>query len=351
MRKIDVDLEKSCWQDLLNTLDNFKIKDKVKINKSLKTIEFPNGSLILAKGLSNPDSIKSIPSINDIWMEEASEFNYEDYLQAKIRLRGTGRLRNQIILTTNPVSKNTFIYKHFFEDGCKEDNCIIDESTYHDNPYTNEITRQSLEALKDTNRYMYEVYVLNQFGNLGRRVYTNWRVDKLPIDELLKKGFGTCCGLDWGFNDPCAVLLFLLDDQDKKIYVINELYETGLTNPEIAGRLKAMGLSKTVIICDSSEPKSVKELQSLGITKARPCQKGAGSIMEGIHKLQEYEIIVDEACVNTIQELENYTWKKDKKTGEYYDEPEDAENHLMDCLRYGCQSQKFRLKTLDKGAL
>jgi phage terminase large subunit len=57
-------------------------------------------------------------------------------------------------------------------------------------------------------------------------------------------------------------------------------------------------------------------------------------VLAGIQKLQEYELIVDSGCIHTVEELENYSWKKDKQTNEFYNEPEDKNNHLMDALRY-----------------
>ena len=40
----------------------------------------------------------------------------------------------------------------------------------------------------------------------------------------------------------------------------------------------------------------------------------------------------------TIEEFDNYTWKKDKKTGEYINEPVDMFNHHIDSIRYGTQN-------------
>ena len=73
-----------------------------------------------------------------------------------------------------------------------------------------------------------------------------------------------------------------------------------------------------------------------------PCKKGAGSVVAGIRQLQAYRIVVHPNCVNMIKELENYAWKKDKKTSEYMEVPEqNGYDHLIDALRYS-------LQTLDK---
>lgn len=68
-------------------------------------IKFPNGSEMLFSGEDNPEKLKSIPNITDVIFEEASEFYPQDFDIIKARLRGKGRLKNQVVLMSNPISK------------------------------------------------------------------------------------------------------------------------------------------------------------------------------------------------------------------------------------------------------
>ena len=345
------DLERSCWADVLNALEFFKIKDQCRINKTLKTIDFPNGSQMLFMGLDNEQKVKSIPGITDIIVEECSEIDLDTFSQLKQRLRGYGVLKNQIVLQTNPISKINWVYKHFFEDGCKEENCVIHHSTYKDNRFLNQTTIDALESYKDTNPYYYRVYCLGEWGSLNKQIFTNYRSEDLDLDELRKRGYELQVGVDFGYiNDPSVIICSLLDEENKKIYVYTELYQTGLLNNEIAEKLKLMGLEKSLIIADSSEMKSIDEIKKLGIRRIKPATKGAGSVLQGIQKLQQYELIVDSSCVHTLEELEAYSWRKDKKTGEYFNEPVDKDNHCMDALRYSlqCLSAKNRVRTIGR---
>lgn len=161
-------------------------------------------------------------------------------------------------------------------------------------------------------------------------------------------------GLDFGFSaDPTAIVESLLDEENKKLYVIREFVRTGMVNSEIATQLDLMGLSKSTIIADSAEQKSIEEIKRAGIRRIAPATKGQGSINQGIQKLQQYEIIVDESCSYILEELENYAWKKDRQTGEYTNTPIDQYNHCIDALRYSlqCVSKKSQLKTLPKNSL
>ena len=117
---------------------------------------------MLFMGLDSEQKVKSVPGITDIIVEECSEIDLDTFSQLKQRLRGYGVLKNQIVLQTNPISKINWVYKHFFEDGCKEENCYIHHSTYKDNRFLNQTTIDALESYKDTNPYYYRVYCLGE---------------------------------------------------------------------------------------------------------------------------------------------------------------------------------------------
>lgn len=145
-------------------------------------------------------------------------------------------------------------------------------------------------------------------------------------------------------NDPSAFMHVKVDDDNKKIYVLEEYVKKGLTNDKIAEAIKALGYAKEQIRADSAEKKSNQELRNLGIPRVIDVQKGAGSVMQGIQYLLQYDWIVDERCVKLIEELENYTWKKDKKTNEYINEPVDSYNHCIDAIRYALQDRIYQAK-------
>jgi phage terminase large subunit len=76
-------------------------------------------------------------------------------------------------------------------------------------------------------------------------------------------------GLDFGFtNDETGCLLVYR--QNGELWVHEVIYETGLTNTDIAKKLSAAGISKnTEIIADSAEPKSIEELKTHGLVHNR----------------------------------------------------------------------------------
>lgn len=346
IRKVMATQATSCWQLILDTLSKFQILIYCKVNKSNFTIELPNGSMFLFKGMDDSEKIKSIVGITDIWIEEATEVSEEEFLQLDLRLRA--KVKNlQLILSFNPISRANWCYSFWFVKQPK--NSIIIHTTYKDNRFLPQEYINSIEALKDTNPVYYKIYALGEFGSLDKLIYTRWSVEDFNKDEI--KG-EPLCGLDFGFvNDNTAFIYSLLDEDNKTIYICQEWITKEKTNQQIANALVSLGFRKALIICDSAEPKSIEELRQAGVVRARESVKGKDSIIHGIQKLQQYKIIVRPECKETITELENYSWEKDKKSGEYINKPQDKFNHCLDALRYSLQCVKnHKLKTMDKTA-
>ena len=82
---------------------------------------------------------------------------------------------------------------------------------------------------------------------------------------------------------------------------------------------------------------SIDRLRTLGLRRVRAAQKGKDSILNGIDRIQDYEIIIHPRCKNFIVEIYNYTWAKDK-FGRTINKPIDDFNHLMDAMRYALES-------------
>lgn len=337
----------SCWRLMLEQLDQWRIRDKCKVRITDFAIELPNGSVLLFKGLDDAERIKSIVGITDIWIEEATELIEEDFDQLDLRLRA--RAANlQMFVSFNPISKVNYVYRKWFsETAAVGSDTLIVKTTYKDNRFLPDEYIKSLESRIHTNPTYYKIYALGEFCSLDKLVYNNWRVEAFdpPMDGKL------VVGLDFGFtNDPTAIVASIVKDDD--IYVFREYTGTGKTNQQIADIITNMGFSKSLIIADSAEPKSVAEIRRCGIMRIRESQKGKDSIIHGIQRLQGYNIIVHPSCENIITELENYSWIKDKATGEYTNKPIDMFNHSLDALRYSLQAlDQHKFTAVDKSLL
>lgn len=347
VRKTGNSLRESCWRLFLNTLSQWKILPMCKIRISEYSIELPNNSILLFRGLDDVEKIKSIVGIDTIFIEECTEITEEDYLQLSLRMRSQKK-NMQIFLAHNPVSRANWVWRYFHCEEPKEKIWIC-HSTYKDNKFLTQQYIDTLEALKETNPYYYKVYALGEFASLDKLIFNNWEIQEFDYKDIEGE---LLCGLDFGFSaDLLAFTASILNEEDKTIHVFKEWTTTGITNPQIAEGIKALGFGKSTIIADSAEPKSIQELKDCGLLRVKASKKGPDSVIHGIRKMMQYKIIVHPSCQTVITELENYSWKKDK-SGEYlFDQPQDQFNHTIDSIRYSLQCVGKRLRTLDKRKL
>ena len=355
LRKVNRTTKASTFQLLLDTINQFGITNYCVINRTDFSITLPTGSQFLCMGLDDPEKIKSITGLTDAWLEEATEFSLDDFSQVNLRVRDPKADNQEIILSLNPVSKANWCYLHFFAENPELDEfrktVRIVHTTYKDNPHLPEAYVQALLMMKATNEVYYKIYALGEFGSLDKLIYNNWQ--KMDFDPDTIKG-QPLCGLDFGYtNDPTAFTASTLVESERRIYIFKEWGGTGYLNDAIADQIKEMGFAKSIICADSAEQKSIDEIKRLGIPRIKPCVKGKGSVLQGIQKLQQYELIVHPSCVNVLEELENYAWKKDRQTNEYINEPAEGYDHYMDSLRYSlqCLDVRTQLTSMKKDLL
>lgn len=339
MRKQTTQLRDSVWKEMLQTISDFHLLDYFSINKTEFRITCKiNGTEFKCLGLDEPEKIKGFADISDVFMDEVTGFNKEDVELIDGTLRSPKfKLPLQMYFAFNPISKANFVYTYFgFDTGIVPSNTFILKSTYLDNPFLGANVAERYEALKQRDYQRWQIEALGDFVSLDRLVFQNVKVEEFNHADI--KG-QLICGLDYGFvNDISAFVASLLDEENKKLYVFKTWGDTNKTNQELANIIKAMGFGKSVIIADCAEQKSIEEMRREGIIKIKPSVKGADSIIHGIQKLQQYEIIVHPDCEGIITEFQNYAWQKDKQSGEYINKPIDAFNHYIDALRYSLQS-------------
>lgn len=334
LRKVGRTIKQSIWHLTIELLNQAIGQKAYKPNKSDFTIEMVNGSEFIFTGLDDPEKVKSIDGITDIVMEEATDFTLDDFTQLNLRLRPAIEVSSpQIYLMFNPVSKANWVYNYFFAEHPSD--CRIIKTNYLDNKFLTQTYIDYLMTMADKNPAYYKIYALGEFATLDKLIF---RYTKRLIPEEEVAELPLFNGLDFGYvNDPSAFINGRIDKAKKRIYITSEYVRKGMLNDEIAQVIKDLGYSKEVIIADSAEQKSIEEIKRYGVPRIKPARKGPDSVMNGIQFIQQFDLIVDERCPKTIEELDNYTWVKDKKTGEYINKPVDMFNHCLDALRYGLE--------------
>lgn len=346
VRKVERTLRDSCYSDLKWAIHQLGVDAQWRCTTSpLEMTYIPTGQKILFRGLDDGYKITSIsvPTgvLNFLWLEEFFEISKEDdfdILDESIRGVLPEGYWKRVTATFNPWSEKHFVKKRFFDD--PSDNVLAMTTTYLDNPYLSETDVKLFEQMKERNPRRYRVAGLGEFGVVEGLVYENWHEESFDhtSEEWQKEhpNLISAFGLDFGYtNDPSALFCGLLDLDNKRLFVFDEMYEKGMSNKRIADRITEMGYSKERITADSAEPKSIDELKGLGL-RVKGAAKGKDSIANGIQWIQDLEIIIHPRCVNFLTEIGNYTWDKDKFDNKL-NRPIDDFNHLMDAMRYGLE--------------
>ncbi|OOP74147.1 PBSX family phage terminase large subunit [Clostridium beijerinckii] len=360
VRKTGNSLKDSVFKEFKERLGEWGIYEQCKINKTDMTITLPNGSGLIFKGLDDPEKIKSISGISDIWCEEATELEEFDFDQLCIRLRNKKKKNNQVFISFNPVSKTKWVYPRWFADEptYNPDNTMILHTTYLDNKFCDEDYLQNLDDMKKINPAYYRIYALGEFASLDKLIYTNWEEKAFDYKELLKEKDSRVAifGTDFGYtNDYTTLICSVIDEATREIWIYDEHFEKHMTNEDIYKMYGEHGVIGERIVCDSSEPKSIEELRRMGCKRICGATKGKDSIMNGIQLIQQYKIYVHPKCTEIQEELKNYTFVKDKQTNQYINKAIDKFNHGLDAFRYSVMNYSIyktgKIRFIDKKLL
>ena len=358
VRKVFGTLKNSCYSDLKWATDKLKVSNLWKFkSQPLEATFLPTGQKILFRGFDDPLKITSISvphgALCWVWIEEAYELMDEsafNMLDESIRGIVPNGLFKQITITMNPWNERHWIKSRFFDNKDNE-NIFTATTTYECNEWLDGNDYKLFMDMKKNNPKRYQTAGLGEWGAVDGLIYENWEEKEFNWRQLLleNENLKTVFGLDFGYtNDPTAFFCGILDNENKKIYVFDEIYEKGLQNTKICSLITNKGFRKEKITADSAEPKSIDQLKGLGMDRIRGAKKGKDSINNGIQFIQDYKIIIHPKCVNFITEINNYSWEKDR-FGKSLNKPIDDFNHLMDAMRYALEEYTQKASSIRFG--
>lgn len=301
------------------------------------------GSDIMFSGIKTSSGnqtarLKSIPKLNVFIVDEAEEFTDErafDTIDESIRRNDAP---NIVILVMNPQTVDHWIYGRWFEghtryvsiDGFQvpistHPDVTHIHTTYHTTKhFLDSVYLDNIERLKQTNPDKYAHRFLGRWLERAEgAVFTDWMEGE--FDTSLPYAYG----LDFGyFPDPLAMVKCAIDKKRRIIYLHEEMYATQMSTEDVKRKVKDIAGGKTPVICDTSEPRLLSEMQHYQIN-AQKADKGPDSVLNGIRAIQDFKIVVTQSSQNLKRELNLYQWSDKKKSV-----PIDAHNHGCDSFRY-----------------
>jgi PBSX family phage terminase large subunit len=321
------------------------VKNIVVFKETDHYIQFKNGSEIWIDGLDDKERVEKFLGREycTLFFNEASQISYDSYTLCQTRLRQNVKgCRNRSFVDCNPSGKRHWTNRLFIlkQDPTTEKpvrnpdnyNCLQMNPVDNRENLPAGYIESTLENLPEAKR---KRFLEGLFTDQEGVIFNNWTiVDEIPA--VVKAKARKLHGLDFGYsNDPtCFVDVYAISDE---LWLDERIYQTGLRNIDILNEFKAIGInSGSQITADSSDPKSIDDLNIEGHLNINGAIKGQDSIRNGIDRIQAKKVFITRRSVNGILEAENYCWKPSVNGG-FLSEPIDDYNHFWDSVRYGIE--------------
>lgn len=292
-----------------------------------------SGSRFIFKGLRhNIDSIKSMPGITHLWIEEADTLSAESWRIIEPTIRDPG---SEIWCTLNPKNKTDILYQTFIANEPPANSYVM-AVNYRDNPHFPDILREQMESqkLKDYGMYQH-IWLGTCLEHSDAQVFKGyWVVAKFDEPAGMHKYFG----LDFGFSqDPTVGIRCFI--YDNTLFITHEAYAKQLEIDYTGKFLEEClpDLKKHTIYADNARPESISFIKRQGYS-IKAVEKGKGTVEDGIEYIKTFnKVVIYPDCVKTIEEFTLYSYKVDVRSGDITNIIEDRHNHCIDALRYALE--------------
>ncbi|MBU2118722.1 MAG: terminase large subunit, partial [Alphaproteobacteria bacterium] len=302
-------LKRGAIRDFLSIMEEHRYFDDRLWNKTDYVYTFETGSKIEFFSADQPGKVRG-PRRDRLFINEANNIPFETFEQLEVRTK------EFVILDWNPSTE----FWYYTEVQGKRTDAEEITLTYKDNEALSPDIVASIEQRMHRKGW-WTVYGLGLLGEIEGKIYKDWQiVDEIPHEARLVRH-----GVDFGYtNDPTAIIALYYHNGG---FIVDEVaFNKGLSNKQIADILLMQ--SKTIVIADSAEPKSIDEIKSFGVD-ILPSKKGKDSVKYGIDIVQRNRMSITKRSVNVIKEYRNYLWMTDKD-GKVINEPEHTWSHSMD---------------------
>lgn len=306
-----------------------------------------NGTQFLFMGLRhNMGSVKSTAQIDICIIEEAEDVPEVSFVDLFPTIRAQ---KSEIWCIWNPRREGSPVDERFIinppDDG--EEKMLIAKLNYSDNPWFPDV----LDSLrkKELRTMDYSQYAHIWEGEYWTSSDAQVFRDRYRIEEIAPN-YNTIFyfGADWGFSvDPSTLIRMWIDENKKELYIDQEAYGHGVDIDKLPDLFDEVdGSRKWKITADSARPETISYMRNKGFT-IDGAAKGKDSVIEGVNFIKSYTTVIHPRCAKTIEEYRLYSYKRDKLTNEVLPILEDANNHIIDAIRYALEQVIHRIRISD----
>lgn len=294
--------------------------------------KFFTGATVYIRTGTEPESIEGITNVRGIWGDEIgllSKYYFENMMGRSAFKKA------QILGTTTPYARNWLFELHVEWINKKRDDVAFIKCKSTDNPLFPKEEYERQKRILDPRRF--KMKYEGEFGEMIGLVYEELN---LTLSKPLPNGTKYYGGVDWGYNDPFALVVRAVTPEGIH-YRVAEYYKRGLIISEVIEILKARKSLYNIemFFCDPSQPAHIEAMNREGLNAV----KADNNIRKGIDlhysliKQKQFFIFEDTNPIG-IDEYRMYHYPQEKELGLDKDSkdhlPVDSDNHGIDADRY-----------------
>ena len=307
-----------------------------KDNAKDRVIEMANGSTIRLGSVNQIDSVVG-RSYDFVLFDEAALADGEAAFNVAIRPT-LDKPNSKALFISTPRGRNNW-FSRFFNRGFTDEfsQWVSIKATWKDNPRATESdideARKSMSSAEFSQEYEADFNIFQ--GQIWAFNYEECVQDLSTLDT---RGMDIIAGIDVGFKDPTAFVVFAFDGE--KFYCLEEYYAAERTTEEHARHISEIMQRRDVDYCfiDAAAAQTRYDFaQNYDIST----ENAKKSVIDGIGYVASLvdndKLIVDQSCGEVLRSLDQYRW--DPNPNLLKEKPlHDSSSHMADAIRYALYS-------------
>ena len=362
--------------------------------------EYRNGTRIYMNGLDKPQNLLS-DFFDAAYINQAEllPFATWDELTARVSERAGTLPISYLIGDCNPAAPHHWIreqtkagklkyYKMSFLDNPEiieqgSDRLAAFKIDFANNPSKQKLAqiadlltpggKRRVDKLKNLDGLRFKRGFLGVWASGEGLVFEDFEPETHIVDVSIMPPWRRYMSIDWGFRNPASVLWWALDPDDR-LYAYKEIYQTGLTKPELIRMIQANTDSYDRIIFvvpDSADADGVEQLRRAGFRvkipkkdrvaqidaiKARLKKDVSGQpaiffLRDRLVHAPDADLKADYRPVEVTDEFLSLSYSETRKGTSKDDESVVGDNHGIDSTSYLLTSLQSKTNRLGSGRI
>ena len=296
-----------------------------KENRSVFELGF--GGNIFVRSTDDPDCLEGMTLLG-AWLDEVGQMKSQVWINIQGRVAVA---QGPVLMTTSRYMHQKWLQRDVLSKAGIDPNIKVISWASVDNPgFPKEEFERAKASLPDAifrSRYLAEDCTLEGL------VYPDFNEESIIKPFIIPEGWSRFGGLDFGQENPTALLCIAEDPKSHIFYAFREFYKSHSLLKDVADII--MDTQLKYVLGDPQSAQLIAELARHYSLNVKPADN---SIDVGVERLtvlfKEGRLKIFSTLENTIDEIGSYHYAVNDGNKPFKDKPIAKKNHAMDALRY-----------------